>query len=229
MRCSEGAGEFAEAEAGEAAELAEAEAGAAEIEAIAPAGRAAKIWTNVKAFTKFVAVEAGKGALFYAGLKGAEKLIEEGKGLFKGADAVPAQQKALAAVKKMAEAVKKLKAVTDDHYKWTKSHFKKATSYGVLEIPGEHLKLLRYKLFVQKLAALDAQRNTIAKSLGAAIKARDVQKILSILPALKEYAAKAQEISHDIDAKEALMVNDGLKSHANEVKEAVDTVNQIQV
>jgi hypothetical protein len=229
MRCSERAGEFAEAEEGAAAE--EAGAGAGEIDAIAPAGgRAANIWTNVKAFTKFIAVEAGKGALFYAGLKGAEKLIEEGKALFKGGDAAPgAQQKALAAVKKMAEVVKKLKAVTDDHYKWTQSHFKKARSYGVLEIPAEHLELLRYKLFVQKLAALDVQRNTIAKSLGAAIKARDVKKILSILPALKAYAAKAQEISQDIDTKEALMVNDGLKSHASEVKEAVDIANQIQV
>lgn len=167
-------------------------------------------------FGQWVAVQATKQALFYAGMKGAEALFHA----MAGSSTDPAAAALAAKVNQTNTAVDALHTTTQDWSQWSTAHYDKRNSYGSVQVMGTsitHFEILQYNLG----SLADMLSEQVAPALVAFNKTKTAADLDTLRAALLAYAQKVKGQSDSIAQNERAMVADGLQAHQEDVAKAI--------
>ncbi|RKL37775.1 hypothetical protein BFJ70_g6728 [Fusarium oxysporum] len=174
-------------------------------------------WQSAQAFGKWVAKEAVEQALFEAGTRAFEAVLDTIAKKKGDKDA----ERLAKAMPNINEALKKANDCVSDWNLWTSHHFDTRAQYGVVKVDSD--KLSRLEVLQAHISTVSLYRTQkVYPAMDVASKSMTLNTVRLLVSSLQEYCQKLRVISIKIKDKEQKMVAAGLNDHVGDLDTAIN-------
>ena len=184
------------------------------------------VWAGAKTFGSFVAVEALKGGLFYAGMKAIEALWvkmfppHQPEGSGHGQTVAPVDDERVKIIKTINKAGEIIQKSLDSWSKWQAAHYNDRDSYGSVTVSGLSIQL--FQVLQSAVAAAGEKRDKMVPLVTKAKTEKSVESVRALLAADIEYARGVVDLADQIGSKMTAMIDGGLPNKHADVQAAYD-------
>lgn len=179
------------------------------------------MWSSKWDFAKFIGMEVAKGALFFGGMKAAEKIWDLATA--SSSDSSSTDDQGLKLVKACNQAGGIIGPIITEWRAWLTAHFDERDKYGTVTV--DDIDITRFQILQSKLSEFDTIQDVIHPLAMAVKTKKDLPSAQALLAKWKDYVDKVVALGDYIKTTEALMVADGLKDHSDDLVKATDAIN----